>query len=1052
MVAVEKILGLDIGIASLGWSVIDNTNSKIIDYGVRCFTKAEEPKTGESLAAPRRAKRLLRRLIRRKTQRMEKVRELFIKNGLVSESDLESLYKVDTDTKNPWELRYEALNRKLDGKELARVLTHIAKRRGFKSNSKAETEKLRANKTEGKLLSGIEENKSYLEMGYNGETYRTVGEMFFKHPKFQENRRNKAGSYVNTVSRDMLEEEIDIIFEAQKKLGNSLVNEELKSSFKHHAFRQTPIRSVEKMVGYCEFELTEKRAAKKTYSAEIFVLLTKINNLGIVDKFGKERKLSQDDKELIFLEAHKKKEMKFSQMRKWLELNEDERFKSSGLVYSYSKKGEDPIKEAEKKVFAKLDGYHEIKSRIVEKLGENEWNALENNAVALDEIATQFTFQKNDEDITSKLKAAGIKDDIIQALLGISFDKVLNLSLKAMRKIIPYMQQGDLYSVACEKAGYNHSQKENLSRQKFLPVIDNDEIPNPVVRRAVTQARKLVNAIIREHGVPDQINIELARELSKSFQERREIEKGQLEFRKEKESIEKQFEEDFKRKPTAKELLKFRLWKEQGGHCIYSGVYIKPEEILNEGYCDVDHILPYSRSLDDSMNNKVLCLASENREKGNKTPYEYKGETSQWNAICAEAERLKIAKRNKILTKTFDEREEGFRERNLNDTRYISRFLKNYIEQTLQFPQSENKNKVQVRSGSLTATLRTRWGLLKNREQDGDLHHALDAIVVAASTQGMVQRLSQYSTRQETEYLDEHFPSPWEGFRDDVNNCIKTLEEGTQKIVSRAVRKKFRGQGHLETISSPKRISEKKSSVKVALSGIKTKDLALIDNENGRNDNLINQLKTRLEANGDDPKKAFPEGFIYMKNKDGDETTTKVRSVRLWSKQNSFVGVNKDDRGNPRGVADNGDMIRVDVFEKQGKLYLVPIYAHHLVTKILPNRAIVAYKPEDEWTVTDDTYNFKFSLQDNEYIEVITSKGEVSKGYYKGADRATGAITIESHHRKIKAFRPGAKTLKSFKKYSVDYLGNISKEIKKETRLGLEKYNSDRKLPVKAEA
>ncbi len=447
MAKAQKILGLDIGIASLGWSVIDNANSQIVGSGVRCFTKAEEPKTGESLAAPRRTKRLVRRLIRRKAQRLGKIRQLFVGHGVITEGELDNLYITGDEVLSPWELRYEALQRKLSGKEFARVLTHIAKRRGFRSNSKAETEKLRANKTEGKLLSGIETNESLLEMGDNGVVYRTAGEMLFRHPRFSDNKRNKAGSYINSISRDMLEREVDIIFEEQRKFGNQQASDSLKNEFKHYAFRQIPIRSVDKMVGFCEFEQNEKRAAKHSYSSEVFVLLTKINNLRIVDKFGKERGLDEEERELVFNEAHKKKDIKFSQLRNWLALGNDEKFKAPGLVYSY-KKDKDP----EKGKYIELKGYQTLKKAVTDKLGDIEWHSLEQQHRKLDIITSQLTLQKNDDDIKSKLAEAGIKQEIIDAVLGISFDKFTRLSLKAIGNIIPYMRNGARYDEACEIA------------------------------------------------------------------------------------------------------------------------------------------------------------------------------------------------------------------------------------------------------------------------------------------------------------------------------------------------------------------------------------------------------------------------------------------------------------------------------------------------------------------------------------------------------------------------------------------------------------------------
>ena len=192
-------IGLDIGIASVGWAVINNDKSRIEDLGVRVFKKAEEP-DGKALNLARREARGTRRRIRRRAARMRKIKELLIKYQLISDKELENLYMMTDKSKDIWELRAEGLNQLLDRKEWARVLTNIAKRRGYQSNRKIDEE----DKEVGRLSKGTRENKRILEE----KGYRTIGEMFYKDEKFRDNKRNKGGEYNNTVLRSMLIDEV----------------------------------------------------------------------------------------------------------------------------------------------------------------------------------------------------------------------------------------------------------------------------------------------------------------------------------------------------------------------------------------------------------------------------------------------------------------------------------------------------------------------------------------------------------------------------------------------------------------------------------------------------------------------------------------------------------------------------------------------------------------------------------------------------------------------------------------------------------------------------
>lgn len=1017
------ILGLDVGIASTGFAGVAPENQKIDFAGVHIFDSAENPKDGASLALPRRAARGLRRVIRRRSQRKKHIRNLFLKQGFNKQA-VDDIHTPQTGDILPvWELRAQALKRKLSDMEFARVLFHIAKRRGFQSNSK----KAADNDTEGKKAL---EGSKQLQERMTQAGARTIGEFLATQPK----KRNGHGSYDNFVIRGLLREEIREIFRQQEKFGQDKANGSLQEEYERIAFTQRPLQSSEKLVGLCSLEGSlgnkVKRAPKSSYSAELFVLWSKLNNLRIKEYGGSERSLTQDEKNKISELAHKNKDVKYKQIRKLLGLAEEERFNISYRKTDDKESDWGKIRDSVegRSAFMALKGYHTLK----EALGSSEadWQGWIGQKIEkLDEIARILSFHEDSAEIDKLLSGIGVNAKDRDALAKITdFKKSIDISGKAARKLLPFMKQGMTYDKACEAAGYNF----NGQRNKGLGLVPQFEPSrNPVVDRALSQVRKVVNAIIRRYGLPETIIVEVANELGKSFQDRREIDKIRAKNQKNKEDAAKHATEILGREPNGEELLKYRLWMEQKGFCVYSGAEIKPELLRDPVATQIDHILPYSRSYDDSYMNKVLCFTDENQRKGNKTPFEYLKGTQAWQALeNVFARQLSRAKAERLLMQDFvAEKEDKWKSRHLNDTRYITRLLKNHLENSLDLGKG---NRVQTRNGALTAHLRGAWGF-PDKNRSNDRHHALDAIVLACSTQSMVQRLTnwnKYEARKKDPASRPRPPLPWEGFRDIAQKKVDEI------FVSRMPYRKITGQAHKETIRSIRQNDkgERIAVQKIRLTSFKPAMLENLVDKDGRNSNLYNILKSRLDAHNGDPQKAFAEP-VKLVGKGGEEKAAIINSVRIVTDEKSGVEVNN-------GLASNGDMVRVDVFRKDNKFHLVPIYVHHGALHDLPNRAIVAFKPEDEWTDISKA-EFLFSLYKNDYVRIKSKKEEV-EGYYFGTHRGTGNISIRAHDRDPSFGKNGdkeglgVKTLLSFEKYTVNYFGEKHK-VKGEKRLGLAK-------------
>lgn len=281
-----------------------------------------------------------------------------------------------------------------------------------------------------------------------------------------------------------------------------------------------------------------------------------------------------------------------------------------------------------------------------------------------------------------------------------------------------------------------------------------DDITNPVVLRAISQTCRVINAIVRKYGSPQAIHIELAREMSRNFADRQKMDKQYQENQAANERLMKQIEEIKGDRATGQDLVKFKLFRDQNEVCVYSGTKLDSARLFEPGYVDVDHIVPYSLCFDDGYRNKVLVLSSENRQKGNRLPLEYMAGDSEKTArfiTLVETSIRDYRKRQRLLKKELTAEDlEGFKERNLSDTQYITRAVYHLLNGHLKFAEDTPfaKRPVRAVNGAVTDYIRKRLGLHKNRA-DSDLHHAMGAAVAAITTDRMIQRISNYAKRRE---------------------------------------------------------------------------------------------------------------------------------------------------------------------------------------------------------------------------------------------------------------------------------------------------------------
>ena len=423
-----------------------------------------------------------------------------------------------------------------------------------------------------------------------------------------------------------------------------------------------------------------------------------------------------------------------------------------------------------------------------------------------------------------------------------------------------------------------------------------------------------------------------------------------------------------------------------------------------------------------------------------------------------------------------EEQKNGFKQRNLVDTQYIARVIYNLINDHLQFAETgkyDKKRRTQAVNGAITAHVRKRLGIQKIRE-DGDLHHAVDAAVVACISPSMIQKITQYTKHRECirktkeGYLDTEtgelmtreaydakysprFPAPWERFRQELEARLSdnpaeeivrlhlatydSEEEIKPVFVSRKQTHKISGAAHEATIRSAKKPGGSISKKPLTSLSLNKKTGEIEGYYAPESDRLLYEaLKKRLKEFDGNAKEAFAEPF-YKPKCDGTRGPL-VKKVKIYEKKTITVPVGG-------GNADNGSMIRVDVFyiEDEG-YYYVPIYTADVIKDGLPNRAVVAHKSHGEWKVMDDK-DFLFSMYPNELLYIESRKGiklNTKKGssrqeqivrktgiyYFKGLNIASGNLFIITHDHSYEQPSLGGKTLSCLKKYTVDTLGNYS--------------------------
>ena len=926
----KKILGLDLGTNSIGWALLDEIEdkpNKIIGLGSRIFIKAVEEKTPTPKNVKRRNARLTRRVLQRRARRKLRMLNYLITIKLLPPELTDNLTPeiILNELGNPYQLRAKALDNALTPFELGRVFLHLVQRRGFLSNRKTLLGDMADDPDVLDVLAELEgeddtssehtkeesEFKNQIKKLKNNiiaSGKRTLGEYLasLSHHDCKRNRKTEGGHL--RTDRQMYRDELDLIWQQQKQ-HHSVLTDEIKEEIEQIIFYQRPLKLRADRIGKCSLEPSKTRTRIARLESQRFRYLQDINNLQYFDPYTeKSQSLNEQDKQKLVKLFENTETVSFAAIRKTLGLDKSYEFNLE--IGTKKLKGNITACEIRKQI-PEWDSFDEYKQHaLIEDL-----LTITKKSVLKNRLVKHWGFSPN----------TAVQLCLLEFEPGHS-----NLSLKAINKMLPYLKEGRLYSKnkenepkgALQMAYPNYSQQDKAEASDKLGTPP--ELPNPIVQKALHELRRLINAIIAEYGKPDAIRIEMARDLGMNTKRYKAFTDQQKANTKANNEAEEKYREQAQLSPHLKlskypsktDKLKYRLWQDQKQLCAYSGKTISLSELFSANI-EIDHIWPYSLSLDDSYMNKVVCYVRENRNKGQRTPIDaFSGNNEQWNQITqaiSRWDRSLKSKRDRFFTPTAELQQRDFISNQLNDTRYISKVAQSYLK--------ELGADISVNKGTTTAWLRHIWGLndligeTNKKERTDHRHHAIDAVVIACVDRRLYQTLvktAQDLERQQTglDMKDMVIDPPWLDLREDLQQRLDDIIIAhTPQLKLSGELHEVTGAGFIEGIGNVNRKD---------LDGSFTQVEKIIDP-------VVKEIVAQhLQDYGNNPKQAFAEG-VKVLHKDG---VTPIKRVRVLQSKTTLAKLEKTKFG---------------ARDKQGKVFKWLAYGNMHHVAIIKHKETGAY-------------------------------------------------------------------------------------------------------------
>lgn len=834
----KHVLGLDLGVGSIGWCLIaldaQGDPAEILGMGSRVVplnnaTDAADFSIGKAFTAnqERTARRTMRRGFARYQLRRYRLRRELAKVGMLPDAALIQLPLLEL-----WELRERAATagRRLTLPELGRVLCHINQKRGYrhvKSDAAAivgdEGEKKKDSNSA--YLAGIRANDEKLQ-----DEHKTVGQYFAEQLRQNQSESPTGGiSYRikdQIFSRQRYIDEYDQIMAAQRVHYPDILTDEFIRMLRDEViFMQRPLKSCKHLVSLCEFEKQEKVmrvqqddgkggrqlverkvkfgpkvAPKSSPLFQLCRIYEAVNNIRLTRPDGSPRDITPEERVKIVAHLQSSASLSFAALKKLLKekaLIADQLTSKSGLKGNTTRVALAAALQPYPQYHRLLDMELETRMMTVQLTDEETGEVTEREvAVVTDSYVRQplyrlwhilYSIEERDAMRRALITQLGMKEEdldggLLDQLYRLDFVKpgYGNKSAKFICKLLPQLQQGLGYSEACAAVGYRHSNSptsEEITERTLLekiPLLQRNELRQPLVEKILNQMINLVNALKDEYGI-DEVRVELARELKMSREERERMAEGNRRREKENKAIAEKIRECglF---PTKSRIRKYMLWEEAGEQCLYCGQILTLSQCLNGDDMEVEHIIPKSVLYDDSYGNKTCACRRCNKEKGNRTALEYiraKGwEAEYMERINGLLDKKAISySKHQRLRWLKEDIPSDFLERQLRLTQYISRQAMAILQQGIR--------RVSASEGGVTARLRSLWGYddilhtlnldrydsmgeTERVSREGETteklhitnwskrmdhrHHAIDALVVACTRQSYIQRLNRLSS------------------------------------------------------------------------------------------------------------------------------------------------------------------------------------------------------------------------------------------------------------------------------------------------------------------
>lgn len=1041
----KLVLGLDIGVSSVGYGVIDYNNGEIIDCGSRIFPQALKD---DNLI--RRNMRGGKRLLRRKKHRLERVDKLLTEIG-IKRPDYKNYCNV-----NPYELRVKGLKNKLTRDEIYIAIMHLAKRRGISYLEDLELDK-KSSITNDIIKNNLELSKNQyiceIQLGRLNDSGKIRGEEnVFETRRYLEELKailDVQSKYYDEIDQEVINSLLEIV-KAKRDYSKGPGSQKSRTDYGIFRTNGEELDNLfEILIGKCSIFPDEIRCPRSSYTAQLFNFLNDMNNITVNNE-----KLTFDEKTTIYntiMQSKSANVMKIIAKVTGQDMN-------TITGYRVDKKG--------KPEFHKFEIYKKFMTQLTKQgidtltIDNESYNKISNC------LTLANSKSKKREMLNKEVGYLGV--EVIEGICNIDskdFSKWHSLSYKAINAIID-----DLWHTSKEQHTLfleHNLTKNDYEKYRGLKNIPTDfidtEIMNPIARRGIRQALEITNALRSKYGEFSDIIVEMAREFTMDAKEiGKEQQKNQEEKEKAAALLTGSKEVNSKNIP-GKLLTMLRLWNSQDGRCIYSNKPIKISDLINNYHLfQVDHIIPKSISYADGLKNKVLCYSNENQKKGRRTPYKYlksgEGgisyeEYKQYVLNLFERGLITNSKKELLLFEKDINKYEvrrGFINRNLQDTRYSTRVVLNALQDYMRA--NNIKTNIFTVKGSYIHKIRENWNL--NKDRMFYKHHAIDALIIAASNKNGLYNNSFYSNinhvlnneQEETEYkvIDNEeydrktYGEPYAHFIQNLREIKPKISHKVDTKLNRAISdqtiKSSRIINNKEYIVSKykdiygdegkelkKRIIEKPNTLLMKLYDEKTFDIfnKIIKDY----PNAVNPFLEHFKERGKIRK--------YSKSKNKGPEIVSVKYLEKGLGKHLSIKHKYDGSKNNVFLLKT-QYYRIDVYQNNNGIYTFLAIANNMFkfdkgNYVLNEQKVIDAKKEKN---IDDSFKFCFSLYKGdcfelnnngnleEYVLLSVKSDKDNRIECNYVDRQRDAKTNE---RVIKHID---KNIKEFRKFHTDILGN----------------------------